>query len=131
VGNQARTATTDSSSRGPATTTPPSARAAATLETEESDRYRTNLGFAQVTGTRKIESNRRVERFKSGRLNADNLGTDPIHPIRAALKVDGPNQYVHARVTVKGISGQGRVTAWASVIDSTTDPTFVPVRRVA
>jgi hypothetical protein len=38
------------------------------------------------------------------------------------------NSY-NARVTVKVISGQGRVTAYASVIDMlTNDPTFVPAQ---
>ena len=35
----------------------------------------------------------------------------------------------HARVTVKVTSGEGRVTAYASVIDAlTADPTFVPAQ---
>jgi hypothetical protein len=41
----------------------------------------------------------------------------------------GLSNMYNARVTVKVISGQGRVTAYASVIDmQTNDPTFVPAQ---
>ena len=45
------------------------------------------------------------------------------------LKAMGLTNMYNARVTVKVISGQGRVTAYASVIDSRTqDPTYVPAQ---
>jgi uncharacterized repeat protein (TIGR01451 family) len=100
------------------------------LQIEESDRYRTNVGFAEVTG-------------KAARIEVTAVPTDS--KVAASTQIDiAPNQFVqypqllksmgltnmyNARVTVKVISGQGKVTAYASVIDmQTNDPTFVPAQ---
>jgi len=104
------------------------------LQIEESDRYRTNVGFAEVTG-------------KAAKIEITAVPSDS--KVAASTQVDlAPNQFVqytqllksmgltnssgaayNARVTVKVISGQGRVTAYASVIDMlTNDPTFVPAQ---
>ncbi len=100
------------------------------LQIEESDRYRTNVGFAEVTG-------------KAARIEVTAVPSDS--KVAASTQIDlGPNQFVqypqllkslgltnmyNARVSVKVISGQGRVTAYASVIDMlTNDPTFVPAQ---
>ncbi|MDP9359860.1 MAG: DUF11 domain-containing protein [Acidobacteriota bacterium] len=100
------------------------------LQIEESDRYRTNVGFAEVTG-------------KGARIEVTAVPSDS--KVAASTQIDlSPNQFIqypqmlrsmgltnmyNARVSVKVISGQGRVTAYASVIDmQTNDPTFVPAQ---
>ena len=52
-------------------------------------------------------------------------------PAKLALLTEqmGLNDSFNTRVTVTVMSGQGRVTAYASVIDNkTADPTFIPAQ---
>jgi uncharacterized repeat protein (TIGR01451 family) len=100
------------------------------LQIEESDRYRTNVGFAEVTGkSAKIEITAVPSDSKVAASTQIDLAPNQFIQYPQLLKSMGLTNMYNARVTVKVISGQGRVTAYASVIDSkTNDPTFVPAQ---
>jgi hypothetical protein len=100
------------------------------LQIEESDRYRTNVGFAEVTGkSATVEITAVPSDSKVAASTQINLAPNQFIQYPQLLKSMGLTNMYNARVTVKVISGQGRVTAYASVIDSkTNDPTFVPAQ---
>jgi hypothetical protein len=100
------------------------------LQIEESDRYRTNVGFAEVTGkAAKIEITAVPSDSKVAASTQVDLAPNQFVQYTQLLKSMGLTNMYNARVTVKVISGQGRVTAYASVIDMlTNDPTFVPAQ---
>jgi uncharacterized repeat protein (TIGR01451 family) len=100
------------------------------LQIEESDRYRTNIGFAEVTGkSATVEVTAIPSDSKVAASTQINLAPNQFIQFPQLLKSMGLTNMYNARVTVKVISGQGRVTAYASVIDSkTNDPTFVPAQ---
>jgi uncharacterized repeat protein (TIGR01451 family) len=100
------------------------------LQIEESDRYRTNVGFAEVTGkSAKIEVTAVPSDSKVAASTQIDLAPNQFIQYPQLLKSMGLTNMYNARVTVKVISGQGRVTAYASVIDSkTNDPTFMPAQ---
>ena len=57
------------------------------------------------------------------------LAPNEFRQLNSMLKSFGLDTAYNARVTVKVISGQGRVAAYASVIDQVTqDPTYVPAQ---
>jgi uncharacterized repeat protein (TIGR01451 family) len=101
------------------------------LQMEDSPRYRTNLGLAEVTGkpvtaevtvilpdskvAPKVQITLGAFEFRQDRIITNLLGT-------------GTNTY-NARISVRVIDGQGKITAYGSVIDQNTqDPTFVPAQ---
>jgi len=100
------------------------------LQIEESDRYRTNVGFAEVTGkSAKVEITAIPSDSKVAASTQIDLAPNQFVQYPQLLKAMGLTNMYNARVTVKVISGQGRVTAYASVIDmQTNDPTFMPAQ---
>jgi uncharacterized repeat protein (TIGR01451 family) len=104
------------------------------LQIEESDRYRTNVGFAEISGNAAtIEVTAVPSDSKVAVATQINLTPNQFVQYPQLLKSMGlantSNAAYNARITVKVISGQGRVTAYASVIDmQTNDPTFVPAQ---
>ncbi|HEX7677843.1 MAG TPA: hypothetical protein VF713_06950, partial [Thermoanaerobaculia bacterium] len=100
------------------------------LQIEESDRYRTNVGFAEVTGkAATIEVTAVPSDSKVAASTQIDLAPNQFVQYPQLLKSLGLTNMYNARVSVKVISGQGRVTAYASVIDMlTNDPTFVPAQ---
>ncbi|HXH40420.1 MAG TPA: hypothetical protein VNN08_17450 [Thermoanaerobaculia bacterium] len=100
------------------------------LQIEESDRYRTNVGFAEVTGNgATIEVTAIPSDSKVAASTQIDLAANQFVQYPQLLKSMGLTNMYNARVTVKVISGQGRVAAYASVIDmQTNDPTFVPAQ---
>jgi uncharacterized repeat protein (TIGR01451 family) len=99
------------------------------LQVEDSTRYRTNVGLAEVTGKPAVVElqivlpDSKITPTVQIPLQANEFVQ--FNPIRA-LEVG--NVY-NARITVRVISGEGRVTAYGSVIDEVTqDPTYVPAQ---
>jgi hypothetical protein len=97
------------------------------IQLEQSDRFRTNIGLSETNGSpataevsvivpdSKFAIKTQVS-LAANEFRQFNLGTD-----------FGVNNAYNVRVTVKVISGTGRVTAYGSMIDQITqDPTFVP-----
>jgi len=100
------------------------------LQVEESVRYRTNFGIAEVTGKETtVEVSVIVPDSKISPKAT--LTLQPFEyrqtDIVAAL---GLQNVYNARIAVKVIDGDGRVTAYGSVIDmKTQDPTYVQAQK--
>jgi hypothetical protein len=105
-------------------------RALQILQLEQSSRLRTNIGLSETSG-------------QSARIDVSVIVPDSI--VTPVVSIDlQPNEFrqitlgpggfgldgvYNARVTVKVVSGNGRVTAYGSTIDAITqDPTYVPAQ---
>lgn len=107
------------------------ARPLQVLQLEESDRFRTNLGLAEVTGNDVVVElvgytpDSKVAVIKQIGVPANGL----LQIGRALDTFMGLKPAYNARVSVRVIGGQGRIAAYASVIDNKTqDPTYVPAQ---
>ncbi len=100
------------------------------LQVEESSRFRSNIGLAEVTGNAvMIEIAVVPPDAKFTAVTQLTLQPNEFRQIGSLLKTVGLDGTFNARVTVRAISGTGRVTAYASVIDAlTNDPTYVPAQ---
>ncbi len=98
------------------------------LQLESSDKMRTNIGFVETSGNpvtievSAIPSDSKVAAKTQITLTANQF-------LQVSLAQFGLGTAYNARVTVKVLSGTGRVTAYGSVIDAATqDPTYVPAQ---
>jgi uncharacterized repeat protein (TIGR01451 family) len=99
------------------------------LQMEDSPRYRTNLGLAEVTG-------KAVTAEVTVILPDSKVAPRVQIPLAAfeyrqfsIISSLGLGNTYNARISVRVIDGQGKVTAYGSVIDQKTqDPTFVPAQ---
>src|SRR3954447_3760998 len=96
------------------------------LQLEQSDRYRTNIGLAETAGQPATVEvtlflpDSKVTPVYTVPLDANQFVQFPLAVFNAGTVYNG-------RVSVKVISGSGRVTAYGSIIDAVTgDPTYVP-----
>jgi hypothetical protein len=112
----------DAASRG--------SRALQLLQIEESNRYRTNLGLAEVTGkAARIEISVVPADSRVAARNTIDLKPNQFVQYSQILRSMGFQNVFNARMTVRVIEGDGRVAAYASVIDAqTNDPTYVPAQ---
>jgi hypothetical protein len=100
------------------------------LQVEESPRFRSNVGLAEVSGQPvKVELTVIPPDAKvSARIEVD-LAGNQFRQLNSLLASLGLTDTHNARVTVKVLSGAGRVTAYAATIDAVTqDPTFIPAQ---
>ncbi|HEU4886888.1 MAG TPA: IPT/TIG domain-containing protein [Thermoanaerobaculia bacterium] len=97
------------------------------LQIEESNRYRTNIGLAEVTGNPvKVEISIVPPDTKFTVVTEVTLAANEFRQIGSLLRAVGLPDTYNARVAVRAIEGAGRVTAYASVIDQVTqDPTYL------
>jgi hypothetical protein len=98
------------------------------LQLESSDRLRTNIGFVETSGSpvtievSAIPPDSKIAAKTQIPLTANQF-------VQISLAQFGLGTVYNARVTVKVLSGTGRVTAYGSVIDQQTqDPTYVPAQ---
>ena len=98
------------------------------LQLESSSNYRTNIGLAETSGNSATVHVSLI-------LPDSKVSISTDIPLRAneftqfSLASFGAGTVYNGRVTVTVISGTGRVTAYGSVIDQTTqDPTYVPAQ---
>lgn len=98
------------------------------LQLESSDQMRTNIGFVETSGNpvtievSAIPPDSKIAAKTQIPLTANQF-------LQISLAQFGLGTVYNARVTVKVISGTGRVTAYGSVIDmQTNDPTYVPAQ---
>jgi uncharacterized repeat protein (TIGR01451 family) len=100
------------------------------LQVEESDRFRSNIGLAEVTGNPvKLELSIIPPDAKFTVVTEVTLQANEFRQLNALLRSAGLGETYNARVTVRAVEGNGRVTAYASVIDmQTNDPTYVPAQ---
>jgi hypothetical protein len=98
------------------------------LQLEQSDRARSNIGIAETSGNPvTIELSAIVPDSKTAVKTQFTLGANEF--FQTTLGPGGFNlsNVYNVRVTVKVLSGTGKVTAYGSMIDAQTgDPTFVP-----
>ena len=99
------------------------------LQLEQSDRYRTNIGLAETNGQPATVEvllflpDSKVTPVYTVPLEANQFVQFPLTVFNAGTVYNG-------RVSIKVISGSGKVTAYGSIIDSATgDPTLVPALR--
>jgi hypothetical protein len=104
-------------------------RALNILQVEASDRFRTNLGLAEVTGKpATVEVSVVVPDSKVTPKILFNLAANEFRQLPVLSSLGLTNTY-NARLVVKVTNGEGRVTAYGSVIDmQTQDPTYVPAQ---
>jgi hypothetical protein len=100
------------------------------LQVEESDRYRSNIGIAEVNGrAAKIEITVVPPDSRTAAIIEADLAPNEFRQLPSLLEKIGMDNTFNARVTVRVIGGDGRVAAYASVIDAITqDPTYVPAQ---
>ena len=100
------------------------------LQVEESSRYRSNIGLAEVTGkpvTVEVSIVPPDAKF-TAKVNVE-LAANEFRQLTSMLTALGLGETYNARVTVRAVAGEGRATAYASVIDAkTNDPTYVPAQ---
>jgi hypothetical protein len=96
------------------------------LQLETSDQFRTNVGFVETSGNPvTIEVSALPTDSKVAAKTQIPLAANQF--LQVSLAQFGLGTAYNVRVTVKVISGTGRVTAYGSVIDAVTqDPTYVP-----
>ena len=103
------------------------------LQLEQSDRFRSNLGVAELTGN--PADVRLSVHFPDTKVTASTQASLRANEfvqfnqvIRAFFTEPGEQTY-NARITVEVVGGTGRVTAYGSVIDNKSkDPTYVPAQ---
>ncbi|HJQ35661.1 MAG TPA: hypothetical protein VKB93_00850, partial [Thermoanaerobaculia bacterium] len=97
------------------------------LQVEESSRMRSNIGFAEVTGKPvKLEVTVIPPDVKFAGVIEVDLGPNEYRQIGSLLASLGLGDTYNARISVRAVSGQGRATTYASVIDlATNDPMYV------
>ena len=100
------------------------------LQVEESERFRSNVGLVEVSGKPvTIEISAIPPDAKFSAVTELQLRPNEFRQLGSLLKSMGLDGTYNARVTVRVLEGEGRVTAYASVIDmQTNDPTYVPAQ---
>lgn len=99
------------------------------LQVEESSRYRTNIGVAEVTGKpATVEITAILPGSKAAPRITFDIGANEFFQ-RDVLHDMGLENVYNARIQLRVLSGEGRVAAYGSVIDmQTQDPTYVPAQ---
>lgn len=98
------------------------------LQVEESAQYRSNVGFAEVSGNAvTLEVSVFQPNQKDPALLEVKLGPNEFRQIDSLLSTLGLADTFNARISVRAVSGEGRATAYLSLIDAKSgDPTYVP-----
>ncbi len=99
------------------------------LQVEDSTRYRTNLGIAEVSGKPvTVEVSVFLPDAKVAPKVTIPLAANEYRQFRVLQQLGVGTAY-NARVAIRVIDGDGRITAYGSVIDmQTQDPTYVPAQ---
>ncbi|MDQ3282912.1 MAG: hypothetical protein M3Q69_16035 [Acidobacteriota bacterium] len=105
-------------------------RALQLMQLEESSRFRSNVGLAELTGH---ETTVRLTLFlpdtKTTASTELTLAPNEFRQFRPVAGLNPGQQTYNARIAVEVVSGTGRVTAYGSVIDNESkDPTYVPAQ---
>lgn len=105
-------------------------RALQILQLEQSDRFRSNVGIAEVTGNAAtVEISAYVPGQTAAAVLPKELSANEFIQIPRLLEAMNLGTAYNARVTVKVIGGSGKVAAYGSMVDNLTlDPTYVPAQ---
>lgn len=96
------------------------------IQLESSDRFRTNVGFAEVRGQSAVV---RVIVFDAaGReLHRFDQPLSPLQQLQLNLSQAGTPPFLNGRVAFEVIQGNGAVISYAAVVDNaSSDPIYVP-----
>lgn len=95
------------------------------LQLEQSTRFRSNIGLAELTGNPvKVRLTMHFPDTKTTAVVPVDLGANQFFQFQPL-----PSPTYNGRITVEVIEGTGRVTAYGSVIDNESkDPTYVPAQ---
>ena len=99
------------------------------LQVEDSTRFRTNLGLAEVSGNPvTVEVQIILPDSKVTPKVTIPLAANEFRQLAVIRELNLGNVY-NARLAIRVISGTGSITAYGSVIDMLTqDPTYVPAQ---
>jgi uncharacterized repeat protein (TIGR01451 family) len=99
------------------------------LQVEDSTRYRTNLGIAEVSGKpATVEVSVFLPDAKVAQKVTIPFAANEYRQFRVLQQLGVGTAY-NARVTIRVVDGDGKITAYGSVIDmQTQDPTYVPAQ---
>jgi hypothetical protein len=104
-------------------------RALQILQIEESPRFRANIGFVEVAGHPVTLEVTVTPADAEPVTTTVALGANEFRQINSMLRLLGIADTTNARISVRAIAGEGRATAYASVIDlKTNDPLYVPAQ---
>jgi uncharacterized repeat protein (TIGR01451 family) len=105
-------------------------RALQILQVEESERFRANLGLAEVSGQAvNVEVSVILPGLKASPRVTVPLQGNEFKQLVGILKQMGISEAYNARISVKAVSGNGSVVAYGSIVDNETqDPTYVPAQ---
>ena len=114
----------------PAESTGIGGRSLQLLQLEQSTRFRTNIGVAETNGQKATV---RISITVPGSLVTAivdiPLAANEFRQISLASFFESGTTVYNTRASVKVLSGNGKVTAYGSVIDmQTQDPTYVPAQ---
>jgi hypothetical protein len=100
------------------------------LQVEESNRFSTDVGLAEVTGQPvELEMSIIPQNAKVAAKVTMTLGAREFHTLKQLMKSVGLEGAYNARVSVRVIGGAGAATAYAAVTDLyTRDTTFMPAQ---
>lgn len=103
-------------------------RALEVLQLEQSPQYRSNVGFVEVTGQpATIEITATEPDTKISVVTSLPLQANEYRQFDRILEQMGLGTVYNGRVSVKVITGEGRIYAYGSMVDNRTeDPTYVP-----
>jgi conserved repeat domain/conserved repeat domain/conserved repeat domain len=99
------------------------------LQVEDSTRYRTNLGIAEVSGKpATVEVSVFLPDAKVAPKVSIPLAANEYRQFRVLQQLGVGTAY-NARISIRVVDGDGRIAAYGSVIDmQTQDPTYVPAQ---
>jgi uncharacterized repeat protein (TIGR01451 family) len=105
-------------------------RALQILQVEESERFRANLGLAEVTGQAvNVEVSVSLPGSKASPRVTIPLQGNEFKQLVGVLKQMGISEAYNVRISVKAVGGDGKVVAYGSMVDNETqDPTYVPAQ---
>jgi uncharacterized repeat protein (TIGR01451 family) len=98
------------------------------LQMEESERFKSNIGFAEVSGK---PVTLEVAVFRPNAHDPAvlevNLEPNQFRQLSSLLASLGLGEMYNARISVRAVGGEGRALAYGSLIDYRTgDPTYIP-----
>lgn len=103
------------------------------LQLEQSANFRSNVGLNELTGNpgvTTVQVSAIVDGSKVAASTNIDLQPNEFRQLTSVLNSLNVGNTYNARVMVKVISGNGRVTAYGSVVDNnTSDPTYVPAQK--
>ncbi|HYO78510.1 MAG TPA: hypothetical protein VE010_18775, partial [Thermoanaerobaculia bacterium] len=100
------------------------------MQLEESSRFRSNLGLAELSGkSATVRLILHLPDTKTTPVTEVQLGPHQFLQLPPLVGMNPGQQTYNARIEVEVIAGEGRVTAYGSVIDNESkDPTYVPAQ---